>query len=117
MASDAAERDARQDVAAARRAGVRPGASSMAWPGRYRSKGSGRASDDMQPAEPPAGLGRGRDVSRLGLAALRVGPVLMLLVVVLAASALSPVFLTTRNLGNVLARRAVIAMLAMASCW
>jgi ribose transport system permease protein len=38
----------------------------------------------------------------------------MLLVVVIAAAALSDVFFTTRNLGNVLSQTAVIAILAMA---
>src|SRR5690242_17951271 len=109
MASDAPERDAQPKVVAAR-----PGSASMAWPGRYRSKSSGRTGDEKQPVESPAGLGRGRDLSRLGLAALRVGPALMLLVVVLAAAALSPVFFTTRNLGNVLSQTAVIAILALA---
>jgi len=55
-----------------------------------------------------------RDAAGLGLAALRVGPALMVLVVVLAAGALSPVFFTTRNLGNVLSQTAVIAILALA---
>jgi ribose transport system permease protein len=51
---------------------------------------------------------------RLALALIRTGPVFMLLVVVTAASVLSPVFFTTRNLGNVLAQTAVIAVLALA---
>ncbi len=38
----------------------------------------------------------------------------MLIAVIAAASALSPVFFTTRNLGNVLAQTAVIAVLAIA---
>ena len=50
----------------------------------------------------------------LGLRALRIGPALMLLVVVLVAAALSPVFFTTRNLGNVLSQTAVITILALA---
>jgi ribose transport system permease protein len=65
------------------------------------------------PSGPPA-RGPRRDAAGLGLAALRVGPALMLLVVVLAAAALSPVFFTTRNLGNVLSQTAVIAILALA---
>ncbi|MDI6104257.1 ABC transporter permease [Actinoplanes sp. NEAU-A12] len=82
----------------------------MDWPAGYLPKGS-----------TPAGGGSGsplagprRDPGGLGLAALRVGPALMLLVVVLAAGALSPVFFTTRNLGNVLSQTAVIAILALA---
>jgi hypothetical protein len=50
----------------------------------------------------------------LGPRALRIGPALMLLVVVLVAAALSPVFFTTRNLGNVLSQTAVITILALA---
>ena len=65
------------------------------------------------PPAPPV-AGSRRDAAGLGLAALRVGPALMLLVVVLAAGALSPVFFTTRNLGNVLSQTAVIAILALA---
>jgi ribose transport system permease protein len=50
---------------------------------------------------------------RLALSALRIGPVLMLVILVVALSVLSPVFLTTRNAGNVLAQTAVIAILAI----
>jgi ribose transport system permease protein len=54
------------------------------------------------------------DLPSLGLAAMRVGPALMLLIVVIAAATLSPVFFTTRNVGNVLSQTAVIAILALA---
>jgi ribose transport system permease protein len=54
------------------------------------------------------------DLPSVGLAAMRVGPALMLLIVVITAAALSPVFLTPRNLGNVLSQTAVIAVLALA---
>ncbi|WP_211268894.1 ABC transporter permease [Actinoplanes subtropicus] len=84
MASDAAERDAPSGAPAVSRG---PGS-----PSRRRD----------------------RALPRVGLRALRVGPGLMLLIVVLAAAALSPVFLTTRNLGNVLSQTAVIAILALA---
>jgi ribose transport system permease protein len=57
---------------------------------------------------------RGFDGPRLALAAIRLGPGLMLLVVVLVLALVSPVFLTTRNLGNVLGQSAVIAVLALA---
>jgi ribose transport system permease protein len=50
----------------------------------------------------------------VALALIRTGPALMLIAVIAAASALSPVFFTTRNLGNVLAQTAVIAVLAIA---
>jgi ribose transport system permease protein len=99
MASDATERDT--DAAPA-------GATKLKWPAGYRAKRPG-----PPPSGPPA-TGPRRDLAGLGLAALRVGPALMLLVVVLAAGALSPVFFTTRNLGNVLSQTAVIAILALA---
>ena len=44
---------------------------------------------------------------------LRLGPLLILGVLVLVMSNLSPVFFTTRNIGNVLDASAVIAILAM----
>ena len=44
---------------------------------------------------------------------LRLGPVLILGVLVLVLSNLSPVFATTQNLGNVLSQTAVIAILAI----
>jgi len=44
---------------------------------------------------------------------LRLGPVLILGVLVLVLSHLSPVFATTQNLGNVLSQTAVIAILAI----
>jgi ribose transport system permease protein len=62
----------------------------------------------------PEGQSRTFDVPRLALAAIRIGPGLMLLVVVAVLAALSPVFLTTRNVGNVLSQSAVIAVLALA---
>jgi len=80
---------------------------------------SDTARRDAGPRSPGGwrGLRRGarrRDLPSLGLAALRVGPALMLLVVVVAAALLSPVFFTTRNVGNVLSQTAVIAILALA---
>jgi len=50
----------------------------------------------------------------VALALIRTGPALMLVAVIVAASVLSPVFFTTRNLGNVLSQTAVIAVLAIA---
>jgi ribose transport system permease protein len=47
------------------------------------------------------------------LALLRLGPVLILGVLVLVMSNLSPVFATSQNLGNVLSQTAVIAILAI----
>jgi ribose transport system permease protein len=50
---------------------------------------------------------------RLLLMALRVGPALILLILLGFLSVLSPVFATTDNLGNVLSQSAVIAVLAI----
>jgi ribose transport system permease protein len=114
MASDAAERDAYSSAAPAHHgAGNASGASNLEWPADHRPN---RADPESAGASPPGAppTGPRRDLAGLGLAALRVGPVLMLLVVVLAAGALSPVFFTTRNLGNVLSQTAVIAILALA---
>jgi ribose transport system permease protein len=47
------------------------------------------------------------------MAVVRTGPLLMLLVLVVALTILEPVFLTPRNIGNVLAQSAVICVLAM----
>lgn len=44
---------------------------------------------------------------------LRVGPLLILLILVALLAVLSPFFLTTRNLGNVMAATAAIAVLSM----
>jgi ribose transport system permease protein len=56
--------------------------------------------------------------SRLGALTLvmrlvEAGPVLMLIALVVLLTVLEPVFLTTRNIGNVLAQTAVISVLAM----
>jgi ribose transport system permease protein len=47
------------------------------------------------------------------LAMLRLGPLLILVVLILIMSGLSPVFFTTQNLGNVLVQSAAIAILAI----
>lgn len=49
----------------------------------------------------------------LGLRLLNVGPLLILLLLVLVVSALTPNFLKPGNLGNILAQTAVIAIVAM----
>jgi ribose transport system permease protein len=61
----------------------------------------------------PARSSRGPTWPSVALAFIRTGPALMLIAAVVVASMLSPVFLTTRNLGNVLAQTAVIAVLAI----
>ena len=52
-------------------------------------------------------------VLRVELGLLRVGPLLILLVVVAVLAVLSPFFFTPRNLGNVMAATAAIAVLSM----
>jgi ribose transport system permease protein len=73
------------------------------------------------PAGPPGpgALGPGADRTREGAAltvalwTLRAGPAIMLALVVLVATLSTPLFLTTRNLGNVLDASAVIAVLGI----
>lgn len=50
---------------------------------------------------------------RLAMRLLRIGPLLILLALIVVMTVLSPFFLTTRNLGNVMAATAAIAVLAM----
>jgi ribose transport system permease protein len=70
-----------------------------------------RAPTDEAPAD-RARLDHGRGL-RVGLRLLRIGPLLILLGLCLVMAILSPFFLTTRNLGNVLAATAAIAVLSM----
>jgi ribose transport system permease protein len=65
-----------------------------------------------QPDQESAGLVKLRVVGGL-LLLLRLGPLLILAVLVVVLSNLSPVFATTQNLGNVLSQTAVIAILAI----
>jgi ribose transport system permease protein len=84
------------------------------------------AGADEQPPErvaPVAVVGPGRQDGqaldpRLGMLTLvmrlvEAGPVLMLVALIVVLTILEPVFLTTRNIGNVLAQTAVISVLAM----
>lgn len=66
---------------------------------------------ETEPA-PPVPPGRLYAV-QAALVLLRLGPVVILGVLVLVLSAASPYFATTQNLGNVLAQSAVIAILAV----
>jgi ribose transport system permease protein len=50
---------------------------------------------------------------RASLALLRAGPALGLLILIVVLSQLSPIFLSPRNIGNVLAQTAVISVLAI----
>ena len=108
----------RAAAARARRADASGVDRRLPLPGRRRSgqeapMSSSTALVEPEPTGPdPPVRGRGQDLPHLGLQVIRVGPALMLIVVVAGAASLSPVFLTTRNLGNVLAQTAVIAVLA-----
>ena len=73
-----------------------------------------QALERSAPGRPATRAPRVLDGPRLALTAIRIGPGLMLLVVVAVMAVLSPVFLTTRNVGNVLGQSAVIAVLALA---
>jgi len=66
--------------------------------------------NDPEPLAVPSGRLRAVQV---GLYLLRLGPVLILGLLVLVLSVSSPYFATTQNLGNVLAQSAVIAILAI----
>jgi ribose transport system permease protein len=50
---------------------------------------------------------------RLGLLALRMGPLLILLILIAVVVSTTPVFRTTQNLGNVLSQTSVISILAL----
>ena len=50
---------------------------------------------------------------RAGLFALRAGPALILLVLIVVVALTTPVFLTSRNIGNVFSQTSVIAVLAL----
>jgi ribose transport system permease protein len=65
------------------------------------------------PSAPEPPTHRGYGALGLGLRLLRIGPALMLVLVVIIASLATPLFLTTTNIGNVLSASAVIAVLAM----
>ena len=60
----------------------------------------------------PAFIGRYR-LLQGGLLALRAGPALILLILVAVVSLTTPVFFTSRNIGNVFSQTTVIALLAL----
>jgi len=76
--------------------------------------GSTGSDERVPPADDDRPSRRRFDASRLTLTAIRIGPGLMLVAVVIVIASLSPVFLSTRNIGNVLSQSAVIAVLALA---
>jgi len=65
-----------------------------------------------QPSASQPGI-EGYRALRIAMRLLRVGPLLILLALIVVMAFLSPFFLTTRNLGNVMAATAAIAVLAM----
>jgi ribose transport system permease protein len=60
----------------------------------------------------PFGVDRYRAL-QAGLLALRGGPFLILLILILVVSLTTPVFPTSRNIGNVFSQTSVIAILAL----
>ena len=61
----------------------------------------------------PAGVVGRYQMLQGALVALQIGPALILLTLVALISRTTPVFFTSRNLGNVLSQTAVIAVLAL----
>ena len=86
--------------------GTTPNAARARAPSALESSGAPPAS------QAPQAMRRLRVLS-LALGLLRVGPVLILLLLIAVLSLLTPVFFTSRNLGNILAQTAVIATVAM----
>ena len=86
----------------------------------YSTTASARARDRMmigdetapmhQSTETPA---RSDAALRMALFLLRAGPVLILVLLILVIASVTPLFLTTRNIGNVLAQTAVISVLSL----
>ena len=72
---------------------------------------SGAGAGAAQPSPDQSGK-RLRGLS-IKLLILRVGPLLILLILAVVLSLTVPVFMTARNLGNILAQTAVIATVAM----
>ena len=70
---------------------------------------------DRRRASSPSRMACGevRPDLELGLMLLSIGPVLILVVLIVVLSLLSPVFLTPRNFSNILAQTAVITVVAM----
>ena len=77
---------------------------------RDRMKVGNETAAMHQSTEPPA---RSDAALRVALFLLRAGPVLILVLLILVIASVTPLFLTTRNIGNVLAQTAVIAVLSL----
>jgi ribose transport system permease protein len=72
----------------------------------------GEPSSDRVSARRPVLMDRVR-MLQVGLFALRAGPALILLILVIVVSLTTPVFFTSRNVGNVFSQSALIAVLAL----
>ena len=86
------------------------------WSGRRGAGGLGWARWPNPSNRERRARGRRRPPYRLlqaALLVLRAGPALILLLLVVVVSLTTPIFFTSRNLGNVLAQTAVIAVLAL----
>jgi ribose transport system permease protein len=62
---------------------------------------------------PAGGVDRTYRLMQVALLSLRAGPALILLLLIVVISLTTPIFFTSRNLGNVLSQTAVIAVLAL----
>jgi ribose transport system permease protein len=76
-------------------------------PGRSRSPVAPAVADDVEKISQKA------RIVGVGLNALRAGPILILVLLLMAFATQSDIFLTTENVGNILAQSAVIALLAL----
>ena len=98
-------------------ASTRSEASSAASPGSTPRPGPPATTSSGTGADAPDDGAAPRDTRyrllRLALGVIRLGPLLILVGLVASMTVLSPVFLTTRNIGNVLSQTAVIAVLAV----
>jgi ribose transport system permease protein len=75
----------------------------------------GELAESLEPTRAAAaeGVDRAYRLLQAALLALRAGPALILFFLVVVVSLTTPIFFTSRNLGNVLSQTAVIAVLAL----
>jgi ribose transport system permease protein len=72
------------------------------------------SAESKVPASDPGLLRLDRDrLLQVALLAMRAGPALILLLLIVIVSLTTPVFFTTRNIGNVCSQTSVIALLAL----
>jgi len=70
-------------------------------------------SAEPQTARPAGGVDRTYQLLQAALLGLRAGPALILFLLIVVISLTTPIFFTSRNLGNVLAQSSAIAILAI----